>query len=222
MDFEFPDENGKPYKSGGGEMEFNKELEKEIPTVFTVQSISNVLPVKDGTHDSPNPTNEGHPLVTSTHLKPYGVASKDAYLISEEDFIEISRRSQVDKHDILFSMIGTVGSISYVLKEKVDFAIKNVGLFKASKNQVYAEYLLLFLKSTFTTRYINTCLLGSTQNYVTLSELRNIPLLVPDGDVLSKFNHLIHPVISSLSNYALQIDALDSLTSIFLGKITQG
>ena len=31
VDFEFPDENGKPYKSNGGEMEFNEELDKEIP-----------------------------------------------------------------------------------------------------------------------------------------------------------------------------------------------
>ncbi len=31
VDFEFPDENGNPYKSSGGEMVFNEELQKEVP-----------------------------------------------------------------------------------------------------------------------------------------------------------------------------------------------
>ena len=37
VDFEFPDENGKPYKSNGGEMELNKELEREIPKGWEVK-----------------------------------------------------------------------------------------------------------------------------------------------------------------------------------------
>lgn len=222
VDFEFPDENGNPYKSSGGEMTFDPRLEMEIPSTFLVRSISDVLPVKDGTHDSPKPTKEGHPLVTSTHLKPYGVASKDAYLISKDDFVEVSRRSKVDKYDILFSMIGTVGSISYVLKDKIDFAIKNVGLFKTSKNRDYAEYLLFYLRSSFTTQYINTCLLGSTQNYVTLTELRNIPLLIPQDIVLHKFNQMIHPVVANLSNYSLQIELLEGLSNTLLSKMAKG
>lgn len=39
VDFEFPDENGKPYKSNGGEMVFNEELQKEIPAGWEVTSV---------------------------------------------------------------------------------------------------------------------------------------------------------------------------------------
>lgn len=220
--FEFPDENGSPYKSSGGEMAYDARLETETPSAFSVRSISDILPVKDGTHDSPKPTKEGHPLVTSTHLKPYGVSTSEAYLISKEDFIEVNRRSKVEKHDILFSMIGTVGSISYVLKENIDFAIKNVGLFKTAHKQNYAEYLLFYLKSAFTKQYINTCLLGSTQNYVTLTELRNIPIVVPNNNVLHKFNQLIHPVVDNLRNSSLEIELLEGIEKTLLGKMAQG
>ena len=43
VDFEFPDENGKPYKSNGGEMEFNAELEKEIPKGWKINCLDNVV-----------------------------------------------------------------------------------------------------------------------------------------------------------------------------------
>ncbi len=39
VEFEFPDENGKPYKSNGGEMVWNEELEKEIPKGWAVISV---------------------------------------------------------------------------------------------------------------------------------------------------------------------------------------
>lgn len=39
VDFEFPDENGQPYKSSGGEMVFDKELEKEVPKGWEVRKL---------------------------------------------------------------------------------------------------------------------------------------------------------------------------------------
>jgi type I restriction enzyme, S subunit len=43
VDFEFPNENGKPYKSNGGEMEFNKELDKEIPIGWEAGTLGDIL-----------------------------------------------------------------------------------------------------------------------------------------------------------------------------------
>ena len=40
--FEFPDENGKPYKSNGGEMVWNEELQKEIPNGWEVGTLDDV------------------------------------------------------------------------------------------------------------------------------------------------------------------------------------
>jgi type I restriction enzyme S subunit len=43
VEFEFPDENGKPYKSNGGEMVWNEELQKEIPLGWEVKTIGKVV-----------------------------------------------------------------------------------------------------------------------------------------------------------------------------------
>src|SRR5690606_15746571 len=49
LDFEFPNEKGEPYKSSGGEMVFNEELDKEIPKGWVIKKISDfTLKMKSG------------------------------------------------------------------------------------------------------------------------------------------------------------------------------
>jgi type I restriction enzyme S subunit len=60
-----------------------------------------------------SPAEIGFPLVTSTHLNLYDISLNDTYNISEYDYIKQNKRSKVDKYDILFSMIGTVGLVNY-------------------------------------------------------------------------------------------------------------
>ena len=81
--------------------------------------------VRDGTHDTPKPTVDGHKLVTSKHIKNGQIDPTEAYCISEEDFQAINARSLVEQWDVLMSMIGTVGE-SAVVKQSPDYAIKNV------------------------------------------------------------------------------------------------
>jgi len=221
VDFEFPDENGMPYKSSGGELEYSERLDSDLPVGWSVKDTNEVISVKDGTHDSPKPSAVGYALVTSTHLEPFSVNTDDAYLICEEDYIDVNRRSRVELYDILFSMIGTVGTISLVLKEPVDFAIKNVGLFKTSQLKKYVLYLLFYLKSPVIRDYIQTCLLGSTQNYMTLTELRNIPFVIPDDSVLKEFNKIANPLVDNIRILTLQTYALGQLKATLLGKIAQ-
>ncbi|HBA04670.1 MAG TPA: hypothetical protein DCW51_12440, partial [Clostridium sp.] len=52
VDFDFPDENGNPYKSSGGAMEFNEELDKEIPKGWKVGVLSDIAEIIMG--QSPN------------------------------------------------------------------------------------------------------------------------------------------------------------------------
>ncbi|MFM6815165.1 MAG: hypothetical protein ACKPKB_02975, partial [Dolichospermum sp.] len=104
MQFDFPDENGKPYKSSGGKMVYNQELKREIPAGWEVVKISKLIDVTDGTHDSPKPSNKGFHLITSKHLSKRGIDFNSAYLISEYDYININKRSQVEQNDILISM----------------------------------------------------------------------------------------------------------------------
>jgi type I restriction enzyme, S subunit len=211
VDFEFPisaeyaasigkpELEGKPYKSNGGEMVFCEELEQEIPKGWTCSIIEKVIQVRDGTHDSPKPTEDScYKLVTSTHLKPYDVDFGQAYKIREEDFEQINKRSKVRKYDILFSMIGTIGLISYVLCDEINFAIKNVGLFKTSQKKEWSEFILGTLKSENVQSQIRTSLLGSTQNYVTLTGLRNIQIIIPSDSVIQDYRASVGSIIQAL------------------------
>ncbi|MDF5739171.1 MULTISPECIES: hypothetical protein [unclassified Nostoc] len=82
--------------------------------------------VRDGTHDTPKYVEQGIPLITSKNLKENGLDFSTAKNISLEDHQNISVRSEVDKGDILFAMIGTIGNPVIVRTDKV-FSIKNVG-----------------------------------------------------------------------------------------------
>ena len=135
--------------------------------------------VRDGTHDSPKKVNKGYKLITSKHIKEYGLDLENAYYISEKDFNKINERSLVEKNDILYSMIGTVGLI-HRIDYKPNYAIKNIGLFKLN-DEIKSKWLYYYLKSPKMKSYINSLLSGSTQQYITLNKLRNLPIEIPEN-----------------------------------------
>lgn len=136
--------------------------------------------VKDGTHDSPKKANKGYKLITSKHIREYNLDLDNSYYISKEDYNKINQRSQVEKNDILYSMIGTIGLI-YRVKENPEYAIKNIGLFKI-KDELKSKWLYYYLKTPKMKKYIKTLLSGSTQQYITLKNLRELPIEVPTNN----------------------------------------
>lgn len=134
--------------------------------------------VADGTHDSPKETPKGKRLVTSKNVKGGRLQVDTAYFISEEDFEEINRRSKVDQWDLLLTMIGTVGEVCLVNAPEPDFAIKNVGLLKCG-SELNAKWLYYFLRSPQGQKLIEQRKKGSTQQYISLTEIRNLPISVP-------------------------------------------
>ena len=134
--------------------------------------------VRDGTHDSPKPVERGRKLVTSRHLTTGQLDLSDAYLISEEDFEYINKRSKVDKWDVLISMIGTVGE-PCLIKEEPDFAIKNIGLFK-TRSEADGKWLYYYFRSKAAQKSIKEQSRGTTQQYIPLGALRDFPILITD------------------------------------------
>lgn len=189
----------------------------EIPV-----AISEVIDVRDGTHDSPKPLEAGYPLVTSKHLLPFGVDVFSPNKISESDYIKVNERSKVDTNDILLSMIGTVGLVSLIIEEEINFAIKNVGLFKTSKCPQYAYYLLCYLKSKETTQHIEKCLAGSTQKYISLTELRKMPIIIPNAVDINKFNDLVNPLFTLIIENVKENKALTAIRDSLLPKLMSG
>jgi type I restriction enzyme, S subunit len=141
---------------------FIEEAQKDWEEV----PITDLFEIRDGTHDSPKQTTSGRPLITSKHILDGRLDIDNAYLISENDFNKVNQRSKVDKGDILFSMIGTIGLIYLEISETIDYAIKNIGLFKTSQNPDWEIYTYLWLKSPIGRQFIDEHKSGSTQEYV--------------------------------------------------------
>lgn len=211
--------------------EINNNLEQQAQAVYykmfsevnTVPvELSSIIDVRDGTHDSPKAQATGYYLITSKHLLPFGVDKASANHISKADFDKINERSLVETQDILMSMIGTIGLISYIPYETVDFAIKNVALFKTSRTPELAYYFLCYLKSEKTLQHIGKCLAGSTQKYISLSELRKMPIYSPTTNEIREFNCLVKPmfekIVSRTYENALLVEMRDSL----LPKLVSG
>ena len=136
--------------------------------------------VTDGTHDSPKPVEyNGIYLLTSKNITSGHLDYKNAYSISKEDFEKINKRSLVEKYDILFSMIGTVGESCIVDTDYINFAIKNVGLFKLNGDKIKAKWLNYFFKTANANLYIKQNLKGGNQKYIALNILRKFPIPVP-------------------------------------------
>ena len=181
-----------------------------------------IVDVRDGTHDSPKPQAEGLPLITSKHLLPFGVDKDTANLISSADYSKINERSMVETHDILLSMIGTVGIVSLVTDTPVDFAIKNVGLFRTSQVPNLKWFIHSFLCSKATQQRIETFLAGSTQKYISLTELRKLPIRVPASDMLNAYNTTVTPLYKAIiGNYA-ENNLLAKIRDSLLPKLMSG
>ena len=191
------------------EFEFGK-----YPATWNLVDLDTAVDVRDGTHDSPSPTESGKYLITSRHLLPYAVDRSDAYFISEADFKKANERSKVEYGDILFSMIGTIGIISFITDKEVDFAIKNVGLFRTSQNPTIRYFILSYLKSKIVENYISSYMAGSTQSYVSLNVLRKIPLILPTEDVLQHFEKQVTPLYAKMIENTHEIAKLNDLKDV--------
>ena len=209
----------------------NENLEQQAQAIFSNLfpkcmsngiAMSNIIDVRDGTHDSPKAKKEGYSLITSKHLQAYSVNKKEANLISYEDFNKINERSKVEYGDILISMIGTVGIISFISDKSIDFAIKNVGLFRTSQSAKLRFYVLNYLKTNEVANYIEQHLAGSTQKYISLTELRNLPIRIPSDEDLQEYNELISPIYGQIITLSKENQWLTELRDTLLPKLMNG
>ena len=203
------------------EFEFTEEM-GWIPKGWEVKESGDLFDVRDGTHDSPKKSDEGKYLITSRHITSGVIDYPNAYLISQDDFDEVNKRSLVESYDILITMIGTVGVSMLVLQDEIDFAIKNVGLFKTSNNKSYAVFFYLYLNSNYMTQFLDSRLAGTTQKYLTLKVLRALPVVTPDNKTLSHFVNNMSPIFKKIHSNHEQIGILAKLRDTLLPKLMSG
>ncbi|MFQ2077043.1 restriction endonuclease subunit S [Aeromonas veronii] len=151
-----------------------------IPEGWVFARLQNVIDVRDGTHDSPKDAvgENTYPLITSKDFKNGLIDFKNARYISEEDHVEISQRSLVEKYDILFSMIGgNIGNQVMVMSQR-PFSVKNVALFKYfNKECTLPEYVFLYTQHL--ANDLQEQAVGGAQPFISLGALRSLIFPLP-------------------------------------------
>lgn len=217
--FEFPNEEGKPYKSSGGEM-VDSELGK-IPNGWEVAKLSDICSkVIDGTHDSPSPEDEGFYLVTGRHIVNGFIDFSKCYKISSEEHQKVMKRSRPEKGDTIFSNIGTLGTATYV-DQDFEFSIKNVALFKPLK-PIYSSFIYLYFISPETVRLMENSSSGTTQRFFSLKFLRGWELIKPSDDILLEFSDVINPILKMRTSLYAQNENLSQIRDSILPKLMSG
>ena len=71
-------------------------------------------------------------------------------------------------------------------------------------------------------QYIDARLAGSTQKYISLTELRNIPIVIPPNDILIEFKNTVNPIFDIIKTNHFEINNLVKLRDTLLPKLMSG
>jgi type I restriction enzyme S subunit len=152
----------------------------DLPVGWEWARLQSVIDVRDGTHDSPKEAigPNTFPLVTSKDFADGDINFDFAKRISEVDHIEISKRSLVEKYDILFSMIGGNIGNQVIVRDDRFFSIKNVALFKYyNRTLTFPFFIKKYTENLAVT--LQTTAIGGAQPFVALGALRNLVIALP-------------------------------------------
>ena len=169
------------------------EIPFDIPESWKWCRLSDIIDVRDGTHDSPKYVPEGIPLVTSKNLSNGMIDYGNVKYITQEDADKINARSMVDDDDILFAMIGSIGNPVLVKKDR-EFCIKNMALFKKfADTDISMQYMYWFF---FYAQYkLKKEASGGVQSFISLSRFREylvpLPPFAEQKRIVAKIEELL-------------------------------
>jgi type I restriction enzyme, S subunit len=199
----------------------NTKIVDGIPEGWEYNKLPIISTITDGTHESPKESLEKntHFLITGKHLVNNQIDFNSAYKISKEEHLKIIQRSGLNKGDILFSNIGTIGNIA-LISNFYDFSCKNVFIFKPNKN--CQAFLYQFLKLPHTKELLLLQSNGATQKFISLDYIRNFKILIPTIKYLEKFENLINPILDNINTLQLKNQNLKKTRDLLLPRLISG
>jgi type I restriction enzyme S subunit len=222
VDFEFPNQEGKPYKSTGGKMQYNEDLQKEIPQGWTVGCIEDVADVIGGGTPSTKVqsyfTTDGIPWLTPKDLSGFEgkFIAKGATDLTSEG-LKNSSAKVLPKGTILFTSRAPIGYLAIALN---DIATNQGFKSLVPKGNMKSEYLYQYIKRI--TPYIQSISSGSTFGEVTGSTMKQIKILIPEMGLLQKFESFMEPINLRIINNSSNSQTLKEIRDLLLPKLMSG
>ena len=186
VQFDFPDQNGKPYKSSGGKMVYHPELKREIPEGWGVRKLNEVLDLISGYPFSSND------YVTSGKYKLYTIKNvQDGYTVDKVDnyldFLpsNMSHECQLRRGDLIMSLTGNVGRVGMVYEDDV---LLNQRVLKLNPiNKTHKSFIYSFFRSDVTKAHLENMSTGTSQKNLSPIDIGNMMIPFPSESLLSKF-----------------------------------
>lgn len=192
VQFDFPNADGKPYKSSGGKMEYNEVLKREIPIGWDVGILSDIANITMGQSPEGSSYNEdGKGTIFYQGSTDFGIRFPTVRMYTTEP----TRFAK--KGDILMSVRAPVGAVNIA---NTDCCIGR-GL-AALNSKIGSITHLWYLMDVFKHTFENKNAAGTTFGSITKDELYNLPVVIPQKEIIFAFNEKTF----SIFNYQLSIE----------------
>jgi len=214
VDFEFPNEEGKPYKSSGGEMVFNKELEKEITKGWEVKSLDKIADYLNGLALQKYPPKDEVylPVIKIKELR-QGITTQ-----SDKASPNIDKNYIINNGDILFSWSG---SLMVVIWGGGKGAL-NQHLFKVTSKNLEKWFYYYWTKRHLE-KFIGIAKdKATTMGHIKRKHLAESKVLVPNKGIMEKMNKIMEPVIDKIISNKVGVIRFQKTRDLLLPKLMSG
>ena len=220
VQFDFPDQNGKPYKSSGGKMVYHPELKREIPEGWGVEKIENIA--QTGSGGTPKSTNVSYysngeiPWINSGELEQTVITSTSNFIT--EEGLNNSSAKLFPSGTILVAMYGaTAGKVSFLT-------------FEASTNQAICAIMLTDIRMRYYLKnviedlyqYLVKLSTGSARDNLSQDMIKNIKVVIPSNDILDRFYDFSNNIIKEITKKQQENEQLTQLRDWILPMLMNG
>ena len=196
VQFDFPNANGKPYKSSGGKMVYNAELKREIPEGWAVKQINTKVKIGSGfPFNSDDYSDTGkYKIITIKNVQ-------EGYLeTSSVDYVSflpnnISDFCILKEGDILMSLTGNVGRMCFVDQSNL-LLNQRVGKLLGEKD--FVTYAYFFFKRPENQKRLEKIAGGSSQANLSPIDAVKDKFPIPTAPVLNNFTQLVNPLLNQI------------------------
>lgn len=212
VQFDFPNEEGKPYKTSGGKMVWNEELKREIPDGWKDGELSDIANITMGQ----SPPGESYNKEGEGKIFFQGCTDFGNRFPTVRQFTTKPTRF-AKEGDILLSVRAPVGTIN-IAKENCCIGRGLAALNSKDNCIAYLFGVMISLKQIFDRRNVD----GTTFGSITKDDLFSLKVVKPDTEILKRYQKMINPAFEKQNKIELENNYLTELRDWLLPMLMNG
>ena len=194
-----------------------------VPNGWEVKKLDLIYRVIDSLHQTPSFSEDGfYPMIRVTDIKGKSLSLSSAVMVSEQVFLEYTKKYKPKQNDIVFSRVGSYGISAFVDTDQ-EFCLGQNTVIAESNDNANPIYIFNILKSEGVSKQIEKAVDGSSHKTVSLKVIKNLEILLPPkkeqqkiAQILSTWDKAIAVTEQLLANSQQQKKAL--MQQLLTGK----